>query len=98
MVEFVSISARNLKVKEVIKEYYKNSTHCIQVFLEEGITSGDFIQHDTEKIARMLYFVGLGKFFAKCSFGIDFDLFGQQVFDVKQILAGINNSSNASCK
>jgi AcrR family transcriptional regulator len=98
MVEFVSISARNSQVKEVIKEYYKNSIRCIQAFLEDGIKSGDFIQHDTEKIARTLYFVGLGKFFAKCSFGIDFELFGQQIFDVKQILMGINNSTNTSYK
>ena len=98
MVEFVSISARNSQVKEVIKEYYKNSIRCIQAFLEEGIKSGYFIQHETEKIARTLYFVGLGKFFAKCSFGIDFELFGQQIFDVKQILMGINNSTNTSYK
>ena len=91
MVEFVSISARNSKVKEVIKEYYKNSIHCIQTFLEKGIKSGDFLQHDTKKVARTLYFVGLGKFFAQCSFGTDFELFGQQIFDVKQILMGINN-------
>lgn len=96
MVEFVSISARNQKIKEVIIEDYKNSIHCIRTFLEEGITSGDFLQHDTEKTARTIYFVGLGKFFAKCSFGIDFDLFEQQMFDVKQILLGINNSTNAS--
>ena len=98
MVELVSISARNLKVKEVIKEYYKNSIYCIQTFLEEGIKSGDFLQHDTKKVARTLYFVGLGKFFAKCSFDIDFELFGQQIFDVKQILMGINNCTNASYK
>jgi AcrR family transcriptional regulator len=98
MVEFVSISARNPKVKEVIKEYYKNSIHCIQIFLEEGIKAGDFIKHDTEKVARTLYFVGLGKFFAKCSFGPDFELFGQQIFDVKQILLGINSCTNISPK
>jgi AcrR family transcriptional regulator len=98
MVEFVSISARNPKVKEVIKEYYKNSIHCIQAFLEEGIKTGVFLQHDTVKVARTLYFVGLGKFFAKCSFGPDFELFGQQIFDVKQILMGINNSTKASYK
>ena len=98
MVEFVSISARNMKVKEVIKEYYKNSIHYIRAFLEEGIKSGDFIAHDTEKTARTIYFVGLGKFFAKCSFGVDFELFEEQVFDIKQILKGINNSPAASCK
>ncbi len=96
MVEFVSISARNSKVKEVIIEDYKNSIQRIRTFLEEGVTSRDFIPHDTEKTARTIYFVGLGKFFAKCSFGVDFELFEQQVFDVKQVLAGIKDSSNIS--
>ena len=98
IVEFVSISARNPKVKEVVDEYYRSSINCIQTFLEEGMKAGDFIKHDTEKVARTIYFVGLGKFFAQCSFDIGFELFEQQMFDVKQILSGINNFANASFK
>jgi len=91
LVEFMSIGARNQKVKKVITEYYQDSIQRIKQLLDEGITSGDFNPHDTGKVSQTIYFVGLGKFFAQCSIQTDFDLVEQHMFDVKQILKGIKN-------
>jgi len=93
LVEFMSIGARNQKVKKVITEYYQDSIHRIQRFLKEGIKSGDFQPHDTEKVSRTIFFVGLGKFFAYCSVNnMDFEMVEQHRFDIKQILKGLRLS------
>ena len=92
LVEFMSIGARNQKVKKVITEYYQDSIQRIKQLVDEGITSGHFNPHDTEKVSQTIYFVGLGKFFAQCSIQTDFDLVEQHMFDVEQILKGIKTS------
>ncbi len=92
LVEFMSIGARNQKVEKVVTEYYQDSIQRIKQLLDEGVKTGDFNPHDTEKVSRTIYFVGLGKFFAQCSINTDFELAEQHMFDVSQVLKGIKKA------
>jgi len=89
LVEFVSIAVRNPKVRKVVTDHYRGSIQSIKQLLDAGVATGEFIAHPTEKMARTLYFSGLGKYFARCSFAGGLDLSDQHMFDVEQLLAGI---------
>lgn len=89
LVEFISIAVRNPKVRKVVTGHYRESIQTIKQLLDEGVASGDFKAHPTEKMARTLYFSGLGKFFGRCSFEGEMDLLDQHMFDTEKILSGI---------
>ncbi len=61
--EFVSISAREPKIRKVMSQYYETSIKNFSIIIRKGIKDGKFKSVNVNKLAHLLYFMMMGQFF-----------------------------------
>ena len=88
--EFMSIGARKPEVRKVMTENYRNAINNFKKLLDECMDSGRFKTHDSLKTARAVFFISMGIFFTYFSVDADFDLAEQHIYDMDQLLMGLN--------
>ena len=87
--EFMSIGARNSKIRNVMNAHFKDSIKNFSTLLTEGMKAGQFKKHDPEKIARAVFFISMGIFQTFFSIDADFDLVDQHSFDINYIIGNL---------
>lgn len=88
-IEFMSTGTRKPKIRQVMTDYYKDSNEIFKHFIDEGISVGELKKIDTEKIARIYFFLCIGAFFTFFSLNADFDLVDQHIFNVNYLINGL---------
>lgn len=84
--EFLSMGARDHEIRKVMTDFYKDTIKIFQLIVNEGIDTGKFKPIDSQKVARILYFVVMGAFFTFFSVDPDFDLSDQFSFQAEFML------------
>jgi len=90
--EFGSMGAREQGIRKEMTSFYQNSIKTFRQIIEEGIAIGEFKNLDSEKIARLIYFLSNGVFFAYFAVNVDFDLIEQHTFNMETLFNGIQKS------
>ena len=90
--EFGSMGAREPGIRKEMTSFYKNSIKTFIPIIEEGIETGKFKELDSEKIARLIYFLSHGVFSTFFAVNCDFDLIDQHNFNMETLFKGIQKT------
>lgn len=90
--EFGSMGAREPGIRKEMTSFYKNSIKTFSQIIEEGIETGKFKELDSEKIARLIYFLSHGVFSTFFAVNCDFDLIDQHNFNMEILFKGIQKT------
>jgi len=88
-IEFSSMGARENEIRKEMTSFYKSSVKTFRQIIDEGISTGEFENIDSVKIARLIYFLSHGIFSTFFSVDCDFDLIEQHTFNMETLLKGI---------
>ena len=88
--EFLSLGVREPEIRDVMTNFYKDSTDTFKQLLEEGVKSGRFKDLGSDRVARTIYFLFMGVFFTYYSVNVDFDLNKQHKFHINNILTALS--------
>ena len=91
--EFSSMGAREKEIRKEMTSFYRSSVEIFRQIIEEGVATGEFENVDTERIARLIYFLSQGVFSTFFAVDCDFDLIEQHTFNMETILKSINKST-----
>lgn len=87
--EFSSMGAREKEIRKKMTCFYKSSIETFSQIIEEGIAIGEFKNLDSERIARLIFFLSHGGFSTYFSVNCDFDLIAQHNFNMETLIKGI---------
>ena len=87
--EFSSMGAREKEIQKEMTSFYKSSIETFSQIIEEGIVMGEFRNFDSERIARLIFFLFHGGFSTYFSVNCNFDLIAQHNFNMEILLKGI---------
>ena len=90
--EFSSMGAREKEIRKEMTSFYRSSVEIFRQIIEEGVATGEFENVDTERIARLIYFLSQGVFSTFFAVDCDFDLIEQHTFNMETLLKSINKS------
>ncbi len=90
--EFSSMGAREKEIRKEMTSFYRSSVEIFRQIIEEGVATGEFENVDTERIARLIYFLSHGVFSTFFAVDCDFDLIEQHTFNMETLLNSINKS------
>jgi len=90
--EFSSMGAREKEIRKEMTSFYRSSVEIFRQIIEEGVATGEFENVDTERIARLIYFLSHGVFSTFFAVDCDFDLIEQHTFNMETLLKSINKS------
>ena len=90
--EFSSMGAREKEIRKEMTSFYRSSVEIFRQIIEEGVATGEFENVDTERIARLIYFLSQGVFSTYFAVDCDFDLIEQHTFNMETLLKSINKS------
>ena len=90
--EFSSMGAREKEIQKEMTSFYKSSIETFSQIIEEGIAMGEFRNFDSERIARLIFFLFHGGFSTYFSVNCNFDLIAQHNFNMEILLKGIQKS------
>ena len=96
--EFSSMGAREKEIRKEMTSFYRSSVEIFRQIIEEGVATGEFENVDTERIARLIYFLSQGVFSTFFAVDCDFDLIEQHTFNMETILKSINKSTGVQGK
>ncbi|NOQ86940.1 MAG: TetR family transcriptional regulator [Deltaproteobacteria bacterium] len=96
--EFSSMGAREKEIRKEMTSFYRSSVEIFRQIIEEGVATGEFENVDTERIARLIYFLSQGVFSTFFAVDCDFDLIEQHTFNMETILKSINESTGVQGK
>ncbi len=96
--EFSSMGAREKEIRKEMTSFYRSSVEIFRQIIEEGVATGEFENVDTERIARLIYFLSQGVFSTFFAVDCDFDLIEQHTFNMETILKSINKSTSVQGK
>ena len=96
--EFSSMGAREKEIRKAMTSFYRSSVEIFRQIIEEGVATGEFENVDTERIARLIYFLSQGVFSTFFAVDCDFDLIEQHTFNMETILKSINKSTGVQGK
>lgn len=87
--EFSSMGTRQKDIRKEMTSFYKNSVQTFREIIDEGIALGEFKNVESERIARLIYFLSHGVFSTFFAVDCDFDLIEQHTFNMETLLKGI---------
>ena len=90
--EFLSLGVREPGIRKEMTCFYKEMLKTFEKLFGEGKERGIFRKLDSEKVARVIYFLFMGVFFTYYSTVIDFDLIDQEIFNIDILLRGIQKT------
>ena len=96
--EFSSMGAREKEIRKEMTSFYRSSVEIFRQIIEEGVATGEFENVDTERIARLIYFLSQGVFSTFFAVDCDFDLIEQHTFNMETLLKSINKSTDVQVK
>lgn len=88
-IEFSSMGTRQKDIRKEMTSFYKNSVQTFREIIDEGIAMGEFENVESERIARLIYFLSHGLFSTFFAVDCDFDLIEQHTFNMETLLKGI---------
>ena len=80
--EFSSMGAREKEIRKEMTYFYKSSIKTFSKIIEEGISIGELENIDSQRIARLIYFISHGIFSTFFAVDCDFDLIEQHTFNM----------------
>ena len=92
--EFSSMGAREKEIRKEMTSFYRSSVEIFRQIIEEGVATGEFENVDTERIARLIYFLSQGVFSTYFAVDCDFDLIEQHTFNMETLLKSITKSTD----
>lgn len=90
--EFSSMGVREREIRKEMTSFYKSSVETFSKIIKEGISIGEFENINSERIARLIYFLSHGVFSTFFAVDCDFDLIEQHTFNMETLLKGIKKS------
>jgi len=90
-VEALSRNAADPEVEKMTTTFYDHFMEHLEKLLKDGVCAGIFVNFDTEKLARAIYFLSIGVIFTRYAMKIDFDLKQQNAFQIDRILESIKS-------
>lgn len=87
--EFSSMGTRQKDIRKEMTSFYKNSVQTFRQIIDEGIAMGEIKNLESERIARLIYFLSHGVFSTFFAVDSDFDLIEQHTFNMETLLKGI---------
>ncbi len=90
-IEFLSMGVRDQEIRGVMTDFYKESVGTFKSYVDEGIQTGKFNPHDSEKTALAIYFLFMGVFFTYFSVNVEYDLIDQHSFQLNNIFKTLKN-------
>ena len=87
--EFVSISAREPEIKQVMSRYYATSIKNFSAIIRKGIKDGKFKSVNVNKLAHLLYFMMMGQFFISQAVDQPINAAGHLNFNITTILDAV---------
>lgn len=87
--EFLAIGTRKPEIRKVMTSFYSTQVDRVRAIVEEGITSGRFIDTDAVKVARAIVLITMGVFNFHFSLDSNFDPAQQHNFDIDHIIRGL---------
>jgi AcrR family transcriptional regulator len=91
--EFVSISARESAIRNIMTSYYQSAIDNFKTIIRNGQREGQFKTVNADMAAHAFYFMIMGQFFISQAVNANIDVRKQLRFNIKSLLEAIIETS-----